>query len=117
MSRLEHKKHTEAMRRKRVRASIHGTQDKPRLSINISNQHVTAQIIDDDSKSTLVYVSTVGIKTSGTLTERAATVGKEVAKKAKAAKIKKVIFDRGDKLYHGRVKALADAAREEGLEF
>jgi len=104
-------------RRNRVRSKIHGTKDRPRLSVHISNNHISAQLIDDNNSTTLVYVSSVGSKISGTLTEKAIVVGHEVAKKAKAAKIKYCIFDRGEKLYHGRIKALADAAREEGLEF
>ena len=105
------------MRAKRTRANIHGTAEKPRLSVNISNQHVIAQLIDDDKKVTLAYATTVGSKITGTKTEKAAQIGTEIAKKAKAAKIKKVVFDRGAKLYAGRMSALADAARKEGLEF
>ena len=77
----------------------------------------TAQIIDDDKKTTLAYATTVGSKLTGTKTERAAEIGKQIAEKAKKAKIKKVVFDRGSKLYAGRMSALADAARKEGLEF
>lgn len=117
MDRLSHKVKTLKLRENRVRSKIHGTKERPRLSVNISNNHVQAQIIDDDNHATLVYVSTVGRKTSGTMTEKAASVGKDIAKKALNAKIKSVVFDRGGKLYHGRVKALADAARAEGLEF
>ena len=104
-------------RAKRTRAKIHGTSDRPRLAVHFSNMHITAQIIDDDKKTTLAYVTTVGTKTAGSMTERAAKVGTEIAKKAKAAKISKVVFDRGAKLYAGRMSALADAARKEGLEF
>ncbi len=105
------------MRAKRTRAKIHGTAEQPRLSVNISNQHIIAQIIDDDKGTTLVYATTVGSKMTGTKTEKAAQIGTEIAKKAKTAKIKKVVFDRGAKLYAGRMSALADAARKEGLEF
>ena len=105
------------MRAKRTRAKIHGTAEQPRLSVNISNQHIIAQIIDDDKKITLAYATTVGAKATGNKTEKAAKVGEEIAKKAKAAKISKVVFDRGAKLYAGRMSALADAARKEGLEF
>jgi large subunit ribosomal protein L18 len=84
----------------------------------ISNTHITAQVIDDSAHKTLVYVSTVGNKTAtGTMTDKAVMVGTEIAKQAKVAKITKVVFDRGGKLYHGRVAALANAARENGLEF
>ena len=104
-------------RAKRTRAKIHGTADRPRLTVHFSNLHITAQVIDDDKKVTLAYVTTVGTKTTGSMTERAAKVGTEIAKKAKAAKVSKVVFDRGSKLYAGRMSALADAARKEGLEF
>lgn len=104
-------------RAKRTRAKIHGTADRPRLSVFFSNQHIVAQIINDDDGKTLVYATTVGSKMTGTKTEKAAKIGEEIAKKAKTAKIKKVVFDRGSKLYAGRMSALADAARKEGLEF
>ena len=104
-------------RAKRTRAKIHGTAERPRLTVHFSNQHITAQVIDDDKKVTLCYATTVGSKISGTKTEKAAEIGAEIAKKAKTAKIKKVVFDRGSKLYAGRMSALADAARKEGLEF
>jgi large subunit ribosomal protein L18 len=78
---------------------------------------VTAQIIDDTKHATIAYISTVGQKAAGTMTERATWVGTEIAKKAKAAKVKQVVFDRNGRLYHGRIKALADAARAGGLEF
>ena len=104
-------------RAKRTRAKIHGTADRPRLSVFFSNQHIVAQIINDDNGKTLVYATTVGSKITGTKTERAAKIGEEIAKKAKAAKIFKVVLDRGAKLYAGRISALAEAARKEGLEF
>ena len=104
-------------RAKRTRARIHGTAERPRLSVNISNLHITAQIIDDDKGTTLAYATTVGNKTKGTKTEKAAMIGTDIAKAAKAKKIKQVVFDRGAKLYAGRMSALADAARKEGLEF
>lgn len=104
-------------RAKRTRAKIHGTADRPRLSVFFSNHHIVAQIINDDNGKTLAYATTVGSKLTGTKTEKAAKIGEEIAKKAKTAKIKKVVFDRGSKLYAGRMSALADAARKEGLEF
>jgi large subunit ribosomal protein L18 len=80
--------------------------------------HVTAQLIDDVNNKTIGYVTTVGQKTvKGTMSEKAAWVGQEIANQAKSAKIKSVVFDRNGKLYHGRVAALADAARNAGLEF
>ena len=104
-------------RANRTRANIHGTAERPRLSVHFSNLHITAQVIDDDKKTTLAYATTVGSKMTGTKTEKAAKIGEEIAKKAKAAKVTKVVFDRGSKLYAGRMSALADAARKEGLEF
>ncbi|MBR2753670.1 50S ribosomal protein L18 [Candidatus Saccharibacteria bacterium] len=104
-------------RAKRTRAKIHGTADRPRLSVNFSNQHIIAQIIDDDKGVTLVYATTVGSKMTGSKVEKAEKIGAEIAKKAKTAKISKVVFDRGSKLYAGRMNALAEAARKEGLEF
>lgn len=105
------------MRKARTRAKIHGTSERPRLTVHFSNLHITAQIIDDDKKTTLAYATTKGAKMTGTKAEKAAKIGEEIAKKAKAAKIKKVVFDRGAKLYAGRMNALASAARKEGLEF
>ena len=104
-------------RKNRTRANIHGTAARPRLSVNISNSHVTAQIIDDDKGVTLAYATTVGSKSKGSKKELAALIGSEIAKKAKKAKITTVVFDRGARLYAGRMSALADAAREGGLEF
>lgn len=104
-------------RKKRTRAKIHGTAERPRLSVHFSNLHIVAQVIDDDKGVTLAYATTVGTKMTGTKTEKAAKIGEEIAKKAKAAKVSEVVFDRGAKLYAGRLAALADAARKEGLKF
>ncbi|MEI8072996.1 MAG: 50S ribosomal protein L18 [Candidatus Saccharibacteria bacterium] len=103
----------------RVRAKISGSSVRPRLSVRISNLNVTAQLIDDTKGNTLVYKSTIGNKevAKKTMTQKAEWVGQEIAKSAKDAKIKKVVFDRGFRIYHGRVKALADAARANGLDF
>ena len=118
MDRLTHKVQNLAQRKNRVRAAVVGTPKRPRLSVFISNQHVTAQIIDDSKHSTLVYVTTIGKKNlSGNLTEKAVAIGEEVAQKAVKARIKHVVLDRNGRLYHGRIKALADAARAKGLEF
>ena len=116
---LAHKLHNRAQRKGRIRSVVSGTSKRPRLSVYISNLHVTAQLIDDTTHRSLGYVTTVGQKAAakGTMTEKAAWVGTEIANKAKAAKIKTVVFDRGGKLYHGRVAALAEAARKTGLEF
>lgn len=104
-------------RANRTRAKIHGTAERPRLTVKISNLHITAQIVDDDAKKTLAYATTVGSKLKGTKTEKCAKIGKEIAAKAKKAKVSKVVFDRGANAYAGRLSALADAARKEGLEF
>ena len=104
-------------RANRTRAKIHGTAERPRLTVHFSNQNITAQIIDDDKGVTLVYATTVGSKISGNKTAKAAEIGKLIGEKAKKAKISKVVFDRGSKLYAGRMSALAEAARKEGLEF
>ncbi len=104
------------MSRLRQRA-VYGTSQKPRLSVSVSNRNVTAQIIDDEKSITLAHSSSMAGKVKGSLTDKATYVGDDIAKKAQKAKIKQVVFDRGSKLYHGRVKALATAAREGGLEF
>lgn len=115
MSNLIDKLQNRAQRQSRIRAKVSGTTERPRLSVFVSNKHVSAQIIDDTAHKTVAYATTVGHKNlSGTMTERAAWVGGEIAKKAK---VKQVVFDRNGKLYHGRVAALADAARKAGLEF
>ena len=105
------------LRKNRVRSRIHGTAERPRLTVTISNMHVSAQIINDDESRTLVAATTVGTKAAGTMQERAAIVGTDIAKKAKKANIKTVVFDRNGRQYGNRLKSLADAARNEGLEF
>ena len=107
-------------RHKRIRENLHGTADRPRLNVFRSNANITAQIIDDDKGITLVSASTLEKElkiANGGNVEAAKKIGEEIAKRAKKAKITKVVFDRGGYLYHGRVKALAEAARENGLEF
>ena len=107
-------------RHKRIRKDLSGNADRPRLNVFRSNANITAQIIDDEKGVTLVSASSLEkdlkIKNGGNV-EAAKVIGAEIAKRAKKAKITKVVFDRGGYLYHGRVKALADAARENGLEF
>ena len=105
------------LRKARVRSTVSGTAERPRLSVSVSNLHISAQIIDDEKGITLAAATTVGQKLTGTLTDKATAIGTEIAKNAKKAKVTKVVFDRNGRLYHGRVKALADAARAEGLEF
>ncbi len=110
-----------AMRKKRharIRNKISGTAECPRLSVFRSNTQIFAQIIDDVKGVTLASSSSVELKTKdGGNAEGAKLVGKDIAQKAKKLKINKVVFDRGGYLYHGRVEALAEAARENGLEF
>lgn len=119
MNRLSHKLHNLSQRRQRVRSKINGSIERPRLSTHISNKHITAQLIDDQNNKTLIYVSTIGNKKTinGTMTDKASIIGQEIAKQALAKKYRQVVFDKGGKIYHGRVAALADAARKEGLEF
>ena len=105
-------------RHARIRTKISGTADSPRLSVFRSNSNIFAQLIDDEKGVTLVSSSSLNLKLkNGGNVEGAKLVGKDIAEKAKKAKIKKVVFDRGGYLYHGRIKALAEAARENGLEF
>ena len=107
-------------RHERIRNNMHGTIAVPRLSVYRSNSNIFAQLIDDEKGVTLVSASSIDKElkiTNGGNIEAASKVGKLLADRAKKAKITKVIFDRGGHLYHGRVKALAEAARENGLEF
>ena len=102
----------------RIRKVISGTAAKPRLSVFRSNKEISVQLIDDISGKTLVAISSKGLKdVKGTKTEIAAVVGKALAEKASKAGIENIAFDRNGYLYHGRVKALADGAREGGLKF
>ena len=105
-------------RHARVRNKISGTPECPRLNVFRSSSHIHAQIIDDVNGVTLVAASSVDMKIeNGGNVEAATQVGKEIAKRAKAKKVENVVFDRGGYIYHGRVKALAEAAREAGLKF
>jgi large subunit ribosomal protein L18 len=118
INKLENKLNNRLRRKNRVRAKVHGTADRPRLSVSVSNHHVSAQIINDENGSTVASSTTVGNKKlEGTMSEKATYVGTDIAKKAAKAKIKAVVFDRNGRIYHGRIKALAEAARAEGLEF
>jgi large subunit ribosomal protein L18 len=106
-------------RHRRVRGKVSGTAERPRLAVFRSNKGISAQLIDDSSGKTLAGASWVAVKKGfkGTKTEQAAEVGKLLAAAAKKAGVETVVFDRGGYLYHGRVKALADGAREGGLKF
>ena len=104
-------------RHRRVRKKVVGTSDRPRLAVYRSNKHIYAQVIDDLAGRTLAAASTTTNGSDGDPTARATAVGKDIAAKAKAAGVSKVAFDRGGFRFHGRVKAVAEGAREGGLEF
>lgn len=106
----------------RMRRHISGTSERPRLNVFRSVEHIYAQVIDDESGHTIASASTVDRKLASQITEmtkqeQAKLVGETIAERAKAAGVDQVVFDRGGFLYHGRIKALADGAREGGLEF
>jgi len=102
----------------RIRRKLSGTTERPRLNVYRSLNHIYAQVIDDANGATVASASTLELKiTTGGNIAAAKEVGKAVAERATAKGVKKVVFDRGGYLYHGRIKALADAAREAGLEF
>ena len=105
-------------RHRRVRGKVAGTAERPRLVVSRSNRGIVAQLVDDSNGRTVASATWMQVKSfKGNKTAQAAEVGKLLAQKAKAAKIDNAVFDRGGYLYHGRVKALADAAREGGLKF
>ncbi len=112
-----------ARKKRRIRKRVHGTPERPRLVVFRSNRHIYAQLVDDTTHRVLTGVSSLtealrpAVKEAKSKVEVARAVGRGVAEKAKALNITKVVFDRGGYLYHGRVKALADGAREGGLEF
>jgi large subunit ribosomal protein L18 len=116
------KKRQQLRRRRHVRNKLQGTAERPRLNVFRSNKHIYAQLIDDHSGVTLAAASSLAVKEGekvsyGGNIKGAATVGKKIAEEAKAKGIAKAAFDRGHYKYHGRIKALADAAREGGLQF
>lgn len=118
MSTLAKKLLNRSLRKNRVRSRVSGTAERPRLTVTISNMHISAQLIDDVAGKTIASATTVGTKSlKGTMTEKAAAIGTDIAKKAKKAKVTAVVFDRNGRQYAGRLSALADAARNEGLEF
>jgi large subunit ribosomal protein L18 len=115
----KHKREARIRRHSRVRKKVRGTAARPRLAVFRSNRHITAQVIDDANGRTVAAASTTEADLrSGTTSnaDAATTVGRLVAERAKAAGVTRVVFDRGGFLYHGRVAAVADAAREAGLE-
>jgi len=113
------KRDARARRHRRIRGKVRGTAERPRLVVSRSNKGISAQLVDDLEGRTLAAASWQHLPKSfgGNKTEQAAEVGKLLAKNAKGAGIESVVFDRGGYLYHGRVKALAEAAREGGLQF
>lgn len=118
MKRILKKRASAARRAIRTRSKVRGTTERPRLSVFRSKAHIYAQVINDEAGKTLAAASDMAVEAKGVKpVDVAALVGKAVAEKAKAAGVTKVVFDRGAYLYHGRVKAVADAAREAGLEF
>jgi large subunit ribosomal protein L18 len=116
MNTFEKQQNNFARRRSRISAKIDGTAERPRLAIFKSHKYIYAQVIDDTKGNTLAASDSRSMK-GATPVERAKQVGADIAKKAKAAKVAKVVFDRGGYLYTGKVKMVADAAREGGLEF
>ena len=104
-------------RHRRVRKKVSGTPERPRLCVFRSNNHIYAQVIDDVAQHTLAAASDFNTESKGSTQAVSAEVGKLIARRAKEKGVDKVVFDRGGNLYHGRVKALAEAAREAGLDF
>ncbi len=120
MDSLKKKKEQHKRRQRRVRGKVSGTAARPRLCVTRSNKHIYAQIIDDVAGNTIVSASSLDASLAGkggSNVAGAQEVGKLVGQRAVEAKIEEVVFDRGGHIYHGRVKALADAAREAGLKF
>ncbi len=122
MKGVEKKGEARLKRHRRVRKKVYGTAGRPRLSVYKSNRHIFAQIIDDDAGHTLASASSLALasvqeKGQGGKKEVAKTVGRILAEAAVKAEVRRVVFDRGGYRYHGRVRALADGARESGLEF
>ena len=118
MSNQDDIKRTRERRAVRVHSRVRGTSERPRLSVFRSNRAIWAQVIDDSVGQTLASAGSLGLVEKGlSKKDQAAKVGELVAERAKAAGVERVVFDRGSYLYHGRVKALADGAREGGLDF
>lgn len=122
MDKAKRKQKSHLRRRRRVRRKISGTPQRPRLSVSRSLKHIYAQIIDDENGKTLAHASSLspelkGDTADGGKIQVAKNVGQLIAQKAKEQQIEGVVFDRGGNLYHGRIKALAEAAREDGLKF
>ncbi|MEY2968623.1 MAG: ribosomal protein [Actinomycetota bacterium] len=122
MASIAQQRHESRLRRhRRVRKKVRGTAERPRLAVHRSNKHITVQVIDDDAGRTIASASTTEAEVrgsgSGSTVAAATKVGQVAAQRAKAAGVSKVVYDRGGYAYHGRVAAVAEAAREAGLEF
>jgi large subunit ribosomal protein L18 len=119
MSSAKHKHDARVRRHRRVRKHVRGSAERPRLAVFRSNRHIAAQVIDDRAGTTLAAASTYesDLRDGSSNKDAAAKVGRLVAERARAAGVERVVFDRGGFLYHGRVAAVAEAAREAGLEF
>jgi large subunit ribosomal protein L18 len=115
----KYKRDARIRRHKRVRKQVRGSADRPRLAVFRSNRHISAQVIDDRAGTTLAAASTLeaDLRDGSSNKDAAAKVGQRLAERAKQAGVERVVFDRGGFLYHGRVAAVAEAAREAGLEF
>ena len=117
MDKQRQKKAKQQRRHQRIRAKISGDSDKPRLSVFRSNSSMFLQLVDDNAGKTLISVSPQEVDVKGTKTDLGYKMGEKLAEKAQEKKIKEVVFDRGGYAFHGRIKAVADAAREKGLVF
>lgn len=114
------KNHTQRklnQRKQRVRSTVSGTEERPRLSVYVSNRQVSAQVINDITGVTLVSATSVGTQAEGSLSDKAAIIGTEIAKKAQKKGVSKVVMDRNGRLYQKRLQSFAEAARNGGLEF
>ena len=116
-SKSQQRERVRLKRHRRVRRRISGTPERPRLVVHRSLRNVTAQLVDDMSATTILGVTSLGLELEGAKIEQARETGREIARRAKEKGITRVVFDRGGYLYHGRVQALAEGAREGGLEF
>ena len=116
-SKVQERERTRNRRHRRVRKRVSGTPERPRLVVHRSLKNIQAQVVDDTRRRTLCGVSSLALDLQGSKVDQARQTGKRLAEIAKENRIHRVVFDRGGYLYHGRVKALADGAREAGLEF
>jgi large subunit ribosomal protein L18 len=116
-SKSQQRERVRLKRHRRVRRRISGTPERPRLVVHRSLRNVSAQLVDDMSATTILGVTSLGLELEGAKIDQARETGREIARRAKEKGITRVVFDRGGYLYHGRVQALAEGAREGGLEF